>query len=178
MAHKATINDILRMLESADRLEYGGEQVSQLQHALQCATLAENDNRPAALITACLLHDIGHLTESESYSADMRHEDRGAAYLADLFDKVVTEPIRLHVQAKRYLCYAEPGYWEALSPVSKRTLELQGGTFAPDAAAAFIAQPYAPDAVQLRRWDDGAKTPGLTTPDLAHFITIMKTITL
>jgi predicted HD phosphohydrolase len=78
------------------------------------------------------------------------------------------------VDAKRYLCAVQAGYWEALSPASKRSLELQGGAFSPDEAHRFIERPYGRDAAQLRRWDDRAKTPGKTTPRLQHFARIME----
>ena len=151
---------------------YGGEEVTQQAHALQCATRALADGSGQALITAAFLHDIGHLCDS----ADDRrhpHENIAARMLADLFPPAVTEPIRLHVDAKRYLCAAEPLYWSGLSEVSQRSLEWQGGPFSPDEAAAFIALPFAEDAVRLRRWDDAAKVPGAPTYSLDHFLTIM-----
>ena len=92
--------------------------------------------------------------------------------LKRLFGPAVLTPIRLHVDAKRYLCATDAGYWASLSEDSKRSLELQGGTYSAADAAEFIAQPYAQDAVKLRRWDDLAKVAGRTTPDLAHFLEI------
>ena len=158
--------------------QYGREAVSQLEHALQCATLAETADRSPEFITACLLHDVGHLIHDLGEDAadrgmDDRHEYRAMPLLQTLFHPAVTEPIRLHVEAKRYLCAVDPIYWDTLSPASKRSLELQGGIFSPETAAAFIAQPYARDAVQLRIWDDRAKVPHLPTPTLDHFIPIV-----
>ncbi|MEB3229758.1 MAG: phosphohydrolase, partial [Leptolyngbyaceae bacterium] len=101
---------------------------------------------------------------------DDRHEHRAIPVLEQLFSDAVTQPIKLHVDAKRYLCAVDQGYWDALSPASKRSLELQGGVFTPDEADAFIQQPHAPQAVQLRRWDDWAKDPDQVTPDLDHFL--------
>jgi hypothetical protein len=96
-------------------------------------------------------------------------------YLRYLFGKGVTEPIRMHVEAKRYLCFAIEDYWVTLSAASQRSLELQGGIFSSVEAAAFIAQPHAKAAVQLRIWDDEAKVPGKMTQNLAHFTQIMAT---
>lgn len=176
---QTSLTDILNILSTKGRAQYGREAVSQLQHALQCATLAETANRSNEMIAACLLHDFGHLMHSLGEDAavrglDDRHEYRAIPFLQEMFSPAVTEPIRLHVDAKRYLCAVNDTYWEALSPASKRSLELQGGIFSPEAAEAFIQQPYAQDAVQLRIWDDSAKTPNLQTPPLEHFTSVVK----
>lgn len=172
------LNRILEILAAKGNTQYGREAVSQLEHALQCATLAETSDRSPELIAACLLHDLGHLLHDlgEDVAArglDDRHEYRAMPLLQTLFKPAVTEPIRLHVDAKRYLCVVDSAYWNALSPASKRSLELQGGIFSSEAAASFIAQPYAEDAVQLRIWDDRAKVAQLSTPDLEHFTPIL-----
>jgi len=154
--------------------DYGGERVRQLEHALQCAALAEAEGAEATLITAALLHDIGHLIHDlgDSPAArgiDDRHELRGREWLARWFGEAVTEPVRLHVNAKRYLTATNPGYFGTLSAGSVRSLELQGGPFSPELAVGFISLPFAQEAVRLRRWDEAAKVPGKPTPDLAHF---------
>lgn len=154
--------------------QYGMEPVSQLEHALQCAALAEEDGAAPTLIVAALLHDVGHMLHGLDphggrRGVDDRHEVTGAALIGRWFGPEVTEPIRLHVPAKRYLCAVEPGYYDTLSPVSRHTLELQGNPFTPEAAQHFIAQPYAKDAVRLRRWDDRAKVTGLDVPRLTHY---------
>jgi len=159
--------------------QYGQEPVSQLEHALQCAALAEKAKAGSALITACLLHDFGHLIHSLGEDCaleglDDRHEILGVNLLEPFFPPVVTEPIRLHVEAKRFLCATEKGYWDRLSPASQRTLDLQGGIFSPAEAEAFRQLPHAAAAVQLRRWDDLAKVPGQLTPDLDHFWQIVE----
>ena len=169
-----TIQSILDIFSQRGDGQYGSEAVSQLEHALQCAALAESANSSASLISACLLHDLGHLIHSlgndvAERGIDDRHEHRAIPFLKSLFGAAVTEPIRLHVNAKRYLCSADAAYWSTLSPASKRSLELQGGIFSPEAASAFIRQPYAREAVQLRRWDDHAKIPELETPRIEHF---------
>ena len=153
--------------------QYGSEVVSQLDHALQCATLAEAHGTKE-LVTACLLHDLGHLYPPATLGIDDRHEYRSLSVLKLLFPPAVTEPIRLHVEAKRYLCAVDPHYWSTLSPASQQSLIRQGGIFSAEAAAVFIAQPYAQDAVKLRIWDDQAKVPNLPTPNLAHFMPLVQ----
>lgn len=163
------------MIERRGSALYGGEAVTQLQHALQCAQLAEEDGASPALITAALLHDIGHLLEdgfdeAAQHDDDRRHEDLGNAFLARWFGPEVTEPVRLHVAAKRYLCAAEPGYFDGLSPASRHSLMLQGGVMSAPEVAEFEAGAYADDAVRLRRWDDLGKDPAMETASLAHFL--------
>lgn len=170
----ATIDDIMTLLREAGAHRYGDERVSQLAHALQCARRAENEGAPASLVVAALLHDLGHLVGKGDEGAaargvDRKHEAVAAGYLRGAFAKSVTEPIRLHVAAKQYLCHADAGYLAHLSPASVTSLQVQGGIFDAEAAAAFIARPYAADAVRLRRWDDDAKDPDAATPDLAYY---------
>ncbi|MEL6299546.1 MAG: phosphonate degradation HD-domain oxygenase [Pseudomonadota bacterium] len=156
---------------------YGGEAVTQLQHALQCATFARDEGASATLIAAALLHDYGHVMgdaerEDSALAAegiDTAHEHVAAAYLERWFPPEVTEPIRFHVPAKRYLCAVDPAYFATLSPASVQSLDVQGGVFTADEADAFIAQPHADDAVRLRRWDDLAKDPAAETPRLEVF---------
>ncbi|PJI38622.1 phosphonate degradation HD-domain oxygenase [Ferrovibrio sp.] len=168
------LDRIMTLLEKAGAERYGGEGVSQLEHALQCAMHAERTGASPELITACLLHDIGHLVGDGDEGQvergiDAEHEELAADWLQRHFSAAVVEPVRLHVEAKRYLCQAESHYWAGLSKGSQMSLEVQGGIYSDVEAAEFIAQPYARDAVMLRRWDDAAKTPKLKTPDLAHY---------
>jgi phosphonate degradation associated HDIG domain protein len=154
--------------------EYHGEAVTQLEHALQAAHLAETDGRPAEWIAAALLHDVGHLLHGhgEDYlerGVNDRHEDLGARFLARAFGPEVTEPIRLHVPAKRYLCAARPGYFATLSPASVRSLELQGGPMSADEVKEFERHPHFAAAAAIREYDDRAKVVGLATPPFAHF---------
>ena len=169
------IGAIAETLRLKGEQQYGNENVSQLVHALQSAALAESEEASSSLIAASLLHDIGHLVDKrfeigQQKDVDRHHEDIGAAYLSRFFPAGVTEPIRLHVPAKRYLCYVEQGYFQSLSPASVRSLGLQGGAFSASEAADFIGQPQAAEAVRLRRWDDLAKVQGLETPPLEHFM--------
>ncbi len=154
----ATIEGLLGLLRTAGQGRYGETDVTQLEHALQCAALAEAEGASSALIAAALLHD-----------EDGRHEETGAIMLAQWFGPEVSEPVRLHVPAKRYLAMAEPGYDARLSPASVTSLRLQGGPFTAAEAQDFLTLPHAEAAIRLRRWDDAAKTPELATPDLDHF---------
>ena len=171
---KPEIETIIKILSLKGHCQYGQEPVSQLQHALQCATLAELAGASNELIIACLFHDFGHLIhdlgeDTTNKGINDHHEYRSIKYLKHLFGEAVTEPIRLHVEAKRYLCAIQPDYFATLSPNSQASLELQGGVFSSDAATEFINQPYAEDAVQLRIWDDQAKVVGMKTRDLKYF---------
>jgi gamma-butyrobetaine dioxygenase len=157
--------------------EYLGEPVTVGAHLLQAAALAAAAGAPAALVAAALLHDVGHLRGADPLAdeaelsgrelmagTDNDHGERGAAWLARWFPAAVTEPVRLHVAAKRYLCTAEPGYLGLLSPASVYTLSLQGGPMTPAEADAFAAGGYADDAVAVRRWDEAAKDPEAVVP--------------
>ena len=141
--------------------------------------MAEREGAPPELVAAALLHDIGHLMHDQGEDAaergiDTRHEVAGARYLACVFPSEVTEPIRLHVAAKRALCGLEPDYFDRLSPGSVRSLELQGGPMAADLAAAFAGKPAGSAALTLRRWDEGAKVPGADVPGFAHYLPLLR----
>ena len=169
------IEEITSILSKAGQDRYGEQDVNQIQHALQCATHAEASGASADLITAALLHDIGHMIDKHFDGAaeagiDRKHEQIGSAYLAKWFGPDVTGPILLHVPAKRYLCAVESTYFDGLSPGSVLSLELQGGPFSGDEAAAFVKQPHARDAIHLRRWDDLAKDPDARTEDLDYYL--------
>ncbi|MEO6921501.1 MAG: phosphonate degradation HD-domain oxygenase [Collimonas sp.] len=173
-----TVPQICELFEQGGHEMYSGEPVNQLQHALQSATLAEQNGAQQELICAALLHDLGHLLnpQGETPSArgvDDTHQYFAIPYLRGLFGPAVLEPIRLHVDAKRYLCATDAGYWGRLSEDSKRSLELQGGVFSVTDAEQFISRPYAADAVRLRLWDDQAKAAGMATPDLQYFSKLM-----
>lgn len=154
---------------------YGLHDVTQRQHALQAAWLAEQEAAGDALVAAALLHDVGHLVHDlgenpAEAGVDDRHEERGDAWLARHFGPEVTEPVRLHVAAKRYLCAVEAEYFAKLSKDSVLSLALQGGPMSPDEVAAFEALPRHAEAVRLRRWDEQAKVKDLATPPVAHFL--------
>ena len=174
-----TIHDIFALFGTKGDRMYSGEPVTQLEHALQTARLAEHSGADPALITASLLHDLGHLLNDQGETPTARgiddvHQYVAIPFLRPLFGDDVLEPIRLHVDAKRYLCATRPGYYDALSADSKRSLALQGGTHAGAEAERFIAQPGANRAVALRLWDDAAKVAGASTPSLEHFLAILR----
>jgi len=171
------LDDIRQAFLTHGTALYGGEAVSQLEHALQSAWLAEQSGEPDFLITAALLHDFGHLVAQQGdhdvdEGRDDLHEYQALPLLRPLFGPEVLEPIKLHVEAKRYLCHAEPGYYQTLSPLSRKSLELQGGVFSDEQAEQFLRRPFAAEAVRLRRYDDQAKVMGQVTPGLEHFFTI------
>ena len=164
-----TLEDIERLFSRHGSAQYSGEPVTQLEHALQTAHFAEQSEASDALVTACLLHDLGHLLNHQGETPTLRgiddtHQYFALPFLRGLFPDAVLEAIKLHVDAKRYLCRANDGYWAKLSDDSKRSLVLQGGIFSVEEAGAFAARPWARDAVNLRLWDD------LATPPLAHFL--------
>ena len=161
--------------------EYLGEPVTQAAHMLQAAMLAERDRAEAALVAAALLHDVGHFAEAMTghdlrSGTDTRHGEAGASWLAQWFGPEVTEPVRLHVAAKRYLCAAEPDYLAALSPASVYTLGVQGGPMQGGELAEFEADPYAAAAIRVRRWDDRAKDPEVTPPPFSHFEKLLRSL--
>lgn len=166
--------EILELLRLGGAAAYFGEPVTQLEHALQTAAEAERAGAADTLVVAALLHDIGHLLHGlpenvAGLGIDARHEDVGGSWLTARFSHAVTEPIRLHVAAKRYLCAVEPGYAESLSPASLESLTLQGGAMSADEVRSFEQGAWVNDAVALRRWDDRAKIPGLGVPGLDHY---------
>ncbi len=168
------IEQIITLYRQRGDALYGGEAVSQTEHALQTAHLAEQDGSASTLIAAALLHDIGHLVHDLPENAadlglDDEHEALGARWLASHFGPAVTEPGKLHVAAKRYLCTVDTTYLARLSPASVQSLALQGGPLSDREARAFEALPFAIDAVKLRRWDDEAKVPGWVVPPLEHY---------
>jgi len=167
--------------------EYLGEPVTVAQHLLQAGALAAAAGAPPALVAAALLHDAGHLRGADPLAdtdelsgrelmsgTDNDHGARGAAWLARWFPPPVTEPVRLHVAAKRYLCAAEPGYLALLSPASVYTLSVQGGPMSAAEAAGFAAAPYAADAVAVRRWDDAAKDPAAAVPGFDAYRSLLE----
>ena len=170
-----TLADIERLFAERGGEQYSGEPVTQLEHALQTAHQAETEGASDELVTAALLHDLGHLLHDFGNTPSLRGLDDVHQYLAlpffrGLFSERVLNPIKFHVDAKRCLCATRSDYHAALSEDSKRSLILQGGIFSAQEAENFIAQAGAAEAVRLRVWDDLAKTEGLSTPPLSHFM--------
>lgn len=169
----ARLDHILAPIIAHGAAHYG-EAITQYAHAVQCARLAHEHGCGPALIAAALLHDIGQFlddagNQAEASGTDARHEEIGAAFLRPHFGPAVTEPVRLHVVAKRYLCAVEPGYRAALSPASELSLQLQGGPLDAAEVAAFEANPHHAEAVLLRRFDDAAKRPDWSVPPLPAY---------
>ena len=171
---------LLAALARSGARRYGGEVVSELEHALQCAELAREGLADEELQLACLLHDVGRYAVDQSLVADTLaatrvgpsargHHELGADLLAPAAPERVVWCVRQHADAKRYLCATEPAYVERLSSISRHTLRLQGGVMSADDAARFAAHPWVPDALALRRWDDLAKVKGKPTRSLADW---------
>ena len=164
-----TIRDLFTGPAARDHL---GEPVPIGEHMLQAGALAEAAGAEDPLVVAALLHDIGHL-----FGADEdRHGESGARWLSQWFGAAVTEPVRLHVPAKRYLCAVDTGYFGLLSAESVRTLSLQGGPMTAAEVTGFESLPHARDAVAVRRWDDQAKDPAVSPPRFAHFAPLLEAL--
>ena len=180
MEEKDVISQILSVFTSRGSDNYGGEDVSQLEHALQAASLARTDGASAALITAALLHDIGHILNEEETKQDPpsqgiqglddAHEERGYLWLRDHFGPEVSDPVRLHVAAKRYPCTVEPEYRNRLSPTSLQSYHDQGGPMSDEEVKAFVSEPHHEGALSVRRWDDAAKVVGMKTVTIEDFV--------
>jgi len=175
------VDEVLGIYGRRGAEAYFGESVSVTEHGLQCAHFAARAAAPPELIVAALLHDVGHLIEPapdqiSDWTFDAHHELSGAVWLAARFGSAVSEPVRLHVAAKRYLCATDSGYARRLSPASVKTLQLQGGVMSGTEIAVFEAEPHHRDAVRLRRWDDAAKIAGLSTPDLRHYGALLESL--
>jgi len=170
-----SLADIERLFAERGGEQYAGEPVTQLEHALQCALFAQDEGADDELVTAALLHDLGHLLHELGPTPTLQgiddvHQYRALPFLRGLFGDAVINPVKLHVDAKRYLCATRTGYFAALSEDSKRSLGLQGGIFNEGQAEAFISQPGAMDAVRVRLWDDAAKVANAPTSTLTHFL--------
>ena len=175
----SVLKELTVLYTDAAQGRYGLTAVRQQEHALQAGMLAEANNEPLSLIIASFLHDAGHMMHNfgedcAEQGIDDTHEDLGSRWLAQHFGPEVTEPIRLHVAAKRYLCTVEPEYTKCLGADSVRSLELQGGLMTPDEVAAFAREKYAQEAIRVRRYDDLAKQPGVVTPPVSHFLEKME----
>jgi len=166
---------LLRAMAHSGARRYGAERVSELAHALQCVELAEAAGADEQLTLACLLHDVGRFAVDQALIYDRieggragsrGHHEVGAELLAPFVPERVAWLVRMHADAKRYLCTVEPGYHATLSPASQHTLTLQGGLMTPEEVARHAAHPWLADALRLRRWDDQAKVVGRVTRPL------------
>lgn len=176
MAMRQSIDDIMRLYADKGGESYG-EDVTQEQHALQCAALAEAAGAAPELIAAALLHDIGHLLgEADPGHGCYTHDAVGATFLSELFGPQVTDPIRLHVAAKRYLCAVDPDYRAQLSEESRHSLAMQGGPMTAEEQRAFESEPHFAAAVELRRWDDAGKVEGLKPRAFESFLPLLDSV--
>jgi len=177
MTGPKSLEEIEQLYALRGGLHYG-EGVTQIEHALQTAILAQAQSAGPGLIVAALLHDIGHLFESEEDVVEGRFDDRheavGARMLEALFPESVYRPVALHVAAKRYLCFTEPQYWAGLSPASRQSLRLQGGPFDQAQATAFERAPFWREAVHLRRFDDMGKREEVSGRAFVDYLPMMR----
>ncbi|MCU1361926.1 MAG: putative phosphohydrolase [Ilumatobacteraceae bacterium] len=177
-----TVDDVVALYERWGPQLYD-DLVSQLDHALQCASFARAGGAHDTLIAASLLHDIGHLVELDGsggrlgdLSIDRRHEATAVRVLAGLFPTAVTAPIALHVEAKRYLCAVDPAYTAVLSEGSVRSLATQGGPMDEAEVARFEALPSHGAACDLRRWDDLGKIEGMAVAPLDDYVDLLRSL--
>lgn len=169
------VEELASLFQQRGGSEYGGESVTQQEHALQCAELAENNFATPALVIAALLHDVGHMLhdlpdDAPDQGVDDFHEKSGNNYLRKHFPESVSEPVRQHVAAKRYLCTVDENYESCLSEPSIVSLNLQGGRMSDDELAEFRKSLYWEDALKLRKWDDLAKIEGKKTPAVEYYL--------
>jgi len=170
-----TIDDLVDLYESAEAEILYDEVVTEREHGEQCAVAARAAGASTALIAAALLHDVGHLVLRDNQplgvelERDHHHDRAGALLLTRWFGPEVTDPVRLHVVAKRYLCTTEAGYAECLSPSSVRSLDVQGGLMTSAEVDDFESNPHASSATALRRWDDAGKVDGLVVEPVASY---------
>jgi len=174
-------DEILSLFHKRGSDAYFGETVSMTELALQAAYFAQAAAAPPALVVAALLHDVGHLIEDvpsdlADWIADAHHERIGGRWLAERFSAEVSEPVRLHVPAKRYLLATDAGYFAKLSPASVVTLKLQGGPMTANEIARFETERFYKDAVRVRQWDDQGKVGGLKTPGLDAYHVLIESL--
>jgi phosphonate degradation associated HDIG domain protein len=165
---------LLRLFEAEGNREYLGEPVSLAQHMLQTGAAARLAGASPALVVAAVAHDVGHFTgvltgRDLMHGTDNHHDEVAASWLSRWFGLDVTEPVRLHVAAKRYLCAVDAPYYDQLSEASKFTMAVQGGPMTAEEVDVFTSRPHAEEAVQLRRWDDLGKDPGMAHLTLEDF---------
>lgn len=166
-------NEIFSLYEQFGAEEYAGEKVSQLEHMVQAAQLAMEEGYDDEVVLAAFLHDVGHLLPVHDVSETMDgygvmdHEKVGADWLLELgMGERMCKLIASHVNAKRYLTWKYPSYYEQLSEASKKTLEYQGGRMEDEEAKAFESDPLFDLYIRMRTWDEAAKIEGKPLPDM------------
>jgi phosphonate degradation associated HDIG domain protein len=161
--------------------EYLGEPVTMAEHMLQGAAIAEQNGQDEIIIVSALLHDIGHFTSefgtfTMDDTEDRYHEEAGAKVLEQFFPTVVTDCVRYHVAAKRYLCATKPEYFNRLSEASIHSLNLQGGPMNADEVAEFEANPNLKEIIAVRYLDEAGKRADMETPDYWHFAPMVQRV--
>ncbi len=179
------VDDIIALYQKHGNADYIGEPVSQLEHMCQCAQLAEESGADDDVVLAAFFHDIGHLCEFAFPERKMQHMDNagivnheklGADYLRNIgFSEKIARLVQSHVEAKRYLTYQFPAYYNQLSDASKKTLQFQGGVMTADEALVFEMDDLFDLYISLRKWDDLAKLSNKPLLDLNHYKTMMIT---
>ena len=183
---RAMTDRLLDAFAGSAARRYGGEPVTELAHSLQCAELARDAGADDELQLACLLHDVGRFAVDPRLIFDRKdraggarpdakgHHDVGADLIAPYVPERVAWLVRMHADAKRYLCAIEPAYWDTLTPGSRYTLTLQGGVMTPETVSSLTRHPWLADAVRLRRWDDLAKVPDQPTRRLEAWAPLLQ----
>ena len=179
-ATRGIIDRLAEIYERRGAEAYLGEDVTMAEHMLQCAALAESEGAPDALVAAALLHDVGYFTGEFEFSLedteDSHHDAVGAAFLDGYFPPVISETVRLHVAAKRYLCAVREDYYGMLSETSRHTLALQGGPMDAAEIAQFRSLAFYREAVSVRLWDDGGKAIGSRTKTFAAYRPLLQSM--
>ena len=173
------VDYIINLFHVMGDKSYLGEGISQAEHGLQCAVVADQFESSDSLIIATLLHDIGHFLhdfdeDCADHGIDSQHEDVGADWLSKYFPDNVTEPVRMHVGAKRYLCAKQPDYFDMLSPASVHSLKLQGGPMNEAEIITFEESLHLKDALDLRRYEEAGKSVGVKTPAIESYRALME----
>ncbi len=191
MPAQETPEMLIEMLNTRGQGDYIGESISQLAHSLQAAHLARTHHADDETVLAALLHDIGQFLganevksiahevqtmggEGKASCGRVGHEKIGEEYLLRLhFSPKVGALVGSHVAAKRYLCAVDPAYHDTLSEASKQSLVFQGGPMQGVELQQWAASPWCEEMCELRKWDDGAKIPGLVVPEAESYREMM-----
>jgi 2-amino-1-hydroxyethylphosphonate dioxygenase (glycine-forming) len=183
MSSKSCANDIICLYKKYGNANYIGEEITQINHMIQCAMLAKQNNENDSMVIALFLHDIGHLLCLENLDLDKHndlgaknHETTGSNYLKQcLFPASVYEPINMHANAKRYLVSTDDSYMNNLSLASKQTLKFQGGKMSRKEISEFEEKKYFDEAIALRKYDDKGKQKLIVSGEVeAIFLDDMK----
>ncbi len=179
--HSNIVSFLEDVFERRGGEEYLGEPVTMAEHMLQGATIAEQNDQPEIIIVSALLHDVGHFTSefgmfSMDDTEDRHHEDAGAEVLQAFFPTLVTDCVRYHVAAKRYLCATRPSYFDRLSVASVHSLQLQGGPMNDTEVLEFEKNPNLKEIIAVRFLDEAGKHPDMVTPPFSHFAPMVQRI--